>query len=150
MADPRAYLPVLEQPRFRRLAIAALAVLMLAALVLFLRRERERVEGHAFAIPSPRHRIMIEVLNGTARPGLARVATRLLRRHGFDVVFFGNADSPAEVTRILVRRGDPAQGRDVRVGLGVGRLIIEPDTLRRVDVTVILGDDYRPRAGLHP
>jgi hypothetical protein len=27
---------------------------------------------------------------------------------------------------------------------------IAPDTLRRVDVTVLLGQDYRPRLPLHP
>ena len=111
---------------------------------------RELVEGHAYAIPQPRGRVMVEVLNGTNRTGVARVATRALRREGLDVVFFGNAGAPADSTRILVRRGDPGRGRDVRDALGVGRVVIQPDTTRRVDVSVILGADYRIMGELHP
>ncbi|MGH7580231.1 MAG: LytR C-terminal domain-containing protein, partial [Gemmatimonadales bacterium] len=33
----------------------------------------------------------VEVLNGSRRSGAARAATRMLRRRGLDVVFFGNA-----------------------------------------------------------
>lgn len=111
---------------------------------------RELVEGHAYAIPQPRGRVMVEVLNGTNRVGVARVATRALRREGLDVVFFGNAGAPADSTRIVVRRGDPGKGRDVRDALGVGRVVILPDTTRRVDVSVILGADYRIMGELHP
>jgi hypothetical protein len=110
----------------------------------------EHVRGHAYAVPSPGRRITVEVLNGTGRQGLARVATRVLRERGIDVVFFGNADALADSTRVLVRRGDPGRGKDVVEALGTGRLRIEPDTLRRVDATVILGEDYRPKLELHP
>ena len=113
--------------------------------------EQEHVQGHAYAVPSPGRRVTVEVLNGTRRPGTARLATRLLRRHGLDVVFFGNADAPADSTRVIVRRGDPGRGRDVRAVLGVGRIVVEPDSLRRVDVSVVLGQDYRPRGEpFHP
>jgi hypothetical protein len=111
---------------------------------------RERVQGHAYAVPSPANRVTVEVLNGTRRQGLARVATRALRERGIDVVFFGNADTLADSTRVVVRRGDPGRGKDVVEALGAGRIRIEPDTLRRVDVTVIVGEDYRPRLPLHP
>ena len=111
---------------------------------------REHVRGHAYAIPSPDRRITVEVLNGSGRQGLARVATRVLREQGIDVVFFGNTDAPADSTRVIVRRGDPGRGKDVVEALGAGRLRIEPDTLRRVDATVILGEDYRPKLELHP
>ena len=87
----------------------------------------------------------MEVLNGTQRAGVARAATRMLRRRGLDVVFYGNADAAAESTRVIVRRGDPGVGRDVRQAVGIGRVVVEPDTLRRVDVTVILGPEFRPK-----
>ena len=112
--------------------------------------ERELVQGHAFPLPSPEGRITVEVLNGTRRPGAARVATRMLRRQGLDVVFFGNTEERADSTRVIVRRGDPGRGRDVRQALGIGHIVIEPDTLRRVDVSVIVGLDFRPRGELHP
>jgi hypothetical protein len=84
------------------------------------------------------------VLNGSRRSGAARAATRRLRREGLDVVFFGNAEHPADSTSVVVRRGDPAAGREVRLALGVGRIVVEPDTFRRVDVSVILGPDFAP------
>jgi hypothetical protein len=112
--------------------------------------ERERVTGHAYPLPAPDRRITVEVLNASGRAGLARGATRLLRRRGLDVVFFGNADDAADSTRIVVRRGDPGAGRDVRDALGMGRVTIVPDTLRRVDVSVILGRDFRIRGDVHP
>jgi hypothetical protein len=112
--------------------------------------EREHVRGHAYAIPTPNRRITVEVLNGTRRPGTARLATRMLRRQGLDVVFFGNAGERADSTTVIVRRGDPGRGRDVRQALGVGRIMVVPDTLRRVDVSVILGPDFRPKGAVHP
>lgn len=108
------------------------------------------MQGHAYPIPSPDRRITVEVLNGTRRAGAARLATRMLRRQGLDVVFFGNADAAADSTRVIVRRGDPGRGRDVRVALGVGRVMVEVDTLRRVDVSVILGQDFRAGGDLQP
>jgi basic membrane lipoprotein Med (substrate-binding protein (PBP1-ABC) superfamily) len=110
---------------------------------------REHVAGHAYAVPAPGRRIRVEVLNGTARPGLARTAARVLRQQGLDVVFFATGPA-AESTRVFVRRGDPGQGRDVVAALGGGRVVVEPDTLRRVDVSVLLGNDWRPRLPLHP
>ena len=65
------------------------------------------------------------------------------------MVFFGTGQV-ADSTRISVRRGDPGQGKTVAEALGVGRVMIEPDTLRRVDVSVLLGNDWRPRLPLHP
>jgi hypothetical protein len=99
----------------------------------------------AYSIPTPEHRIVVEVLNGTTRSGVARAATRMLRRRGIDVVYFGNAESPADSTRVIVRRGDPDRGRQVRQALGAGRVVVETDTLRRVDVSVVLGEDFRVR-----
>ena len=121
-----------------------------AATALLAPPERQQLQGHAYAIPAPARRVTVEVLNGTRRPGAARIATRMLRRQGLDVVFFGNADESADSTRVMVRRGDPGRGRDVRQALGVGRIMVAPDTLRRVDVSVVLGQDFRPRGEMHP
>ena len=106
--------------------------------------------GLAYPVPPREGRILVEVLNGTDRVGLARIATRALRREGVDVITSGNASRPAERTRIVVRRGDVARGRIVARALGTGEVEQEPDTLRRVDVSVYLGTDYRPVEPLHP
>ena len=105
---------------------------------------------HALAIPSPQGRVLVEVLNGSHRQGAARTATRMLRRQGLDVVFLGNADSMAETTRVIVRRGDRNKALYVAQALGAGKVVVETDTFRRVDVSVILGDDFRPRLPIHP
>jgi hypothetical protein len=74
----------------------------------------------------------------------------MLRRQGLDVVFLGNADSLADSTRVVARRGDVARARHVASALGSGLVLVETDTFRRVDVTVILGEDFRPAGDLHP
>lgn len=94
--------------------------------------------------------MQVEVLNGTRTQGAARTATRMLRSHGLDVVFLGNADSLADSTRVIVRRGDPGRARYVAAALGAGKVVVESDTFRRVDVSVILGEDFRPQLELHP
>lgn len=99
---------------------------------------------------APEGRVTIEVLNGTRRQGAARAATRVLRRQGLDVVFLGNADTLAESTRVVARRGDADRARYVAAALGVGLVEVEIDTFRRVDVSVILGEDFRPKLGVQP
>jgi hypothetical protein len=74
----------------------------------------------------------------------------MLRRQGLDVVFLGNADSLADSTRVVARRGDLARARYVAEALGAGLVTAETDTFRRVDVSVILGEDFRSAPDLHP
>lgn len=110
----------------------------------------------AFAVPGQEGpRIIVEVLNITRRSGLARTGTLVLRRAGIDVVGYGNA-APApersDSTRILVRRGDHAAGDRVRRALQVGTVVMQPDSTRLVDVSVLLGADFAARArfDFHP
>jgi hypothetical protein len=103
----------------------------------------------ARVVPRDR-RVIIEVLNGTERRGAARIATRMLRRAGFDVIFFGNAPAGADSTLILLRRGEDRPTAWLREALGTGVIRAEPDSLRRVDLTVILGPDWRWPPGVIP
>lgn len=105
---------------------------------------RDRVTGHAYDIPSGSDRTIVEVLNGSGRKGLARLGARRLRRYGVDVVYFGNDSLLRDTTQILVRRGNRDQGEQVRKVLGAGAIAVLTDTLKRVDVTVILGRDFTP------
>jgi LytR cell envelope-related transcriptional attenuator len=137
----------------RRGLIAALALAVIILLVMGLARtRRERVAGHAFPLPSPENRVLVEVLNASGRQGLARQATRALRRQGLDVIYFGNAEdgSRLDTTRVLVRRGEPGRAEQVARALGVGKVEQATDTLRRVDVTVLLGRDFPGTGELHP
>ena len=115
---------------------------------------RHRTLPQAFAIPGDTGpALTVEVINTTGKSGLARSGTRLLRAAGIDVVnYFASSDKPLDSTRIVVRRGTAATGERVRAVLKVGRVIVQPDSTRLVDVSVLLGADFAARAPLdfHP
>ncbi len=93
--------------------------------------------------------IVVEVRNGTSRAGLARQVARLLRERGVDVVSVGTSPARPDSTTVLVRRGNLAAGHEVARLLGGARVRPAPDSLLRVDLTVLLGADYRlPRGRL--
>jgi hypothetical protein len=142
--------PVLEQP-VRRLALIGAGVLLLAFLAVRYRSAPMALPDRAFPIPGEPDRLTAEVLNGSGKPGLARTATRVLRRGGVDVMFFGNSTGkPTDSTRLLVRQGDGAAARRAARLLGVGAPVMALDSTRRVDVTVILGADWQPPEEIHP
>ena len=104
----------------------------------------------AWPVPPAEGRVVVEVLNATDRTGLARLAARLLRAQGLDVIAVGNADTTLATTQVVVRRGAGDGARDAVRALGAGRVSTAIDTLRRVDLTVLLGADFRPTPPLHP
>jgi hypothetical protein len=111
-------------------------------------------QGHP--IPGDKNpAITVEVLNANGRPGDARVGTRVLRDAGIDVVYFGNAPAndggTLDSTRIIVRRGAEQVGERVRAALGQGRVEIQLDSSKLLDVSVLLGADFSPsRLNFHP
>lgn len=121
----------------------------LAAGIRYLTTRPELVEGHAFAVPPSSNRVVVEVLNGTEISGLARVGARVLRKAGFDVVYLATAPA-GDSTAVLVRRGDPEVAERVRRALGTGKVKAMPDSTRHVDITVILGPDFRGPPEIHP
>ena len=95
----------------------------------------------------------VEVLNASGTPGLAKVGTRMLRRAGIDVLTYGNAPETVgtlDSTRIVVRRGTEQVGRPVRRALGLGRVVVQLDSARLLDASVLLGADFAPRLEFHP
>ena len=95
-------------------------------------------------------RIKVEVLNASGKTGLARRATFALRDAGFDVVRFDNAEH-RDSTLVLARSGREDWARLVARALGGARVESRPDSLRYLDVTVLLGADWRPPAKpFHP
>jgi hypothetical protein len=152
MAYSRTYASILEQSRrhWRGLAVGGTLLLLAAGGGLLLKPESKSEAASAPHPMAPRGRVTVEVLNGSRRQGAARTATRVLRRSGLDVVFLGNADSMVRSTRIVARRGDSVRARYVAAALGTGAVAVETDTFRRVDVTVILGEDFRPKPEVHP
>lgn len=150
MDDSRVDDPVLERAGRRRLltAAAAVAVLALGVLGVMLAAPGDGDDGPAPWIEG--ERVVVEVLNGSGRTGLARQVTRRLRTRSLDVIYFGNAAGPSDSTLVLVRRGPLAQGHEAARALGQGVVRLEPDSLRRVDVTILLGRDYSAPAGGPP
>lgn len=134
--------------RFYRPALGGLALVGMAAVAWAVLRHDPAEPGHSALLDEAR--VVVEVFNGSGRRGLARTATRELRRAGFDVIYFGTGNDTVSATLVLARRGDSSAAVRVTRALGVGRARVQTDTLLRVDVTVLLGSDYRPPPLLRP
>lgn len=95
-------------------------------------------------------RVRVEVLNATAVRGLARRATAYLRDLGYDVVANGNAAERRASSAVLVRRDDGevhAWAARAARAMGGAAVVDRPDSLRYVDLTVLVGADWRPPPG---
>ncbi len=92
----------------------------------------------------PTTRVRVEVLNAGGVAGLARDATEYLRDSGFDVVDFGNAaDFDADSSIVLDRVGQFENARAVADVLGINNVRSQPDSNLYLDVSVLLGSDWR-------
>ncbi len=90
-------------------------------------------------------RILVRVVNATKTNRLARRATLLLRDYGYDVVDFDSDPINLRTATVIeVNTGKTELGERLKRILGVGLLEARPDTLRYVDLTVFLGDDWTP------
>jgi hypothetical protein len=141
----------------RRYGRILLALIVLGALAWFGVRALNNRSGKTAAAAVPDNakppagvRIKVEVLNGTRTKGLARRATQYLRELGFDVVGSGTNPDQMPATLVLDRSGHPDWAR--RVGKAMNAVVLErPDSSRYLDVTVILGADWRaPALPFHP
>jgi len=135
--------------RARQLALAAtvLVVLVLAgSLVAGLVGDRpaDSAPPSSPAAAPRAARVRVEVLNAAGIPGLARTVTDHLRDRGFDVVYFGNGRgfSP-DTSLVLDRAAHPDAARQVADALGIRRVLSRPDSTLYLDVTVVLGKDWK-------
>ena len=136
-------------PRRRRYGRIVLVILILAvigAIVWF--------AAHAFSNPTGQSvpddarapegvRIKVEILNATKTRGLARKATLLLRDRGFDVVGSGTDVEPRAKTVVYDRSSHPDWARLVGRAMNAP-VVSRPDSSRYLDVTVLIGADWRP------
>ena len=90
-------------------------------------------------------RIKVEVLNATLIKGLARRATLFLRDRGFDVVAIGTAAKQRPETMVIDRSRHPEWARLVANAFRA-TVTSRPDSSRYVDVTVLVGANWRPPA----
>ena len=90
-------------------------------------------------------RVRVEVLNAGGTESMARLATDHLRDRGFDVVYFGNADTfGQDSTLVLDRSARPRAAAAVGQALGTHWVESRPDANLYLDVTVLLGSDWAP------
>jgi hypothetical protein len=88
-------------------------------------------------------RIKVEILNATKTRGLARRATFFLRDRGFDVVAVGTSREQRGTTLVLDRSGHP-QWAALAAKAFNAKVESRPDTSRYLDLTVLVGADWRP------
>ena len=100
--------------------------------------------GDSLAQAPPGQRVRVQVVNATTVRGLARRATRWLRDRGFDVVEVGNSAQQLDETLVLDRSGHPEWARRAARAMGGARVEARADTLRYLDLTVLVGRSWRP------
>ena len=132
--------------RGRRLAIVALVAVAGGAIWWMTRSGNPATAERPRVLVPAGVRVKVEVLNATRTRGLARRATFALRDAGFDVVKFTSDTAQRDTTLVLDRSGHDQWARLVLRALGTGRVESRPDSSRYVDVTVLLGGDWRPPA----
>jgi hypothetical protein len=92
----------------------------------------------------PGVRIRVQVLNATPTRGLARRATGYLRDRGFDVVDVATAPEARDSTLVIDRSGHLEWAQLVARALGGAAIESRLDSSRYLDVTVLVGRDWRP------
>ena len=100
-------------------------------------------------VEHPNQNIEVEVLNGCGVPYLAALTTDFLRSKHFDVVFSGNARNQQYQHTLILQRNEKIESlKNIADSFGVDwddskHVIILPNESLCLDVTVILGADYR-------
>ncbi len=90
-------------------------------------------------------RIKVEVINATTVRGLGRRATIFLRDRGFDVVGITTSREVRDSTLVIDRSGHADWAALVGKALRA-RVEVRPDSSRYVDITVLIGANWRPPA----
>ena len=100
-------------------------------------------------VEHPNQSIEVEVLNGCGIPYLAAKTTDYLRSKKFDVVFSGNARNQQYQHTLIILRNEKvesfikiANSFDIDY-TDITHIQVTPDESLCLDVTVILGADYR-------
>lgn len=90
--------------------------------------------------------IQVEILNGCGIDDLASQTRNYVRDHGFDVVKVGNYEtSDLDSSMVIDRVGDMESAQKVANVLGISRkrVLQELDSDIYLDVSIVLGKDYR-------
>ena len=131
-----------KRPRNRLTDIIIIAALGLT--ILFVISSIMRVQPESKPARVIPENIKVEVLNGCGESGVAAQIRRLLQDRGFDVVRVDNAEVfTYPFTIIKDRQGNWEAARLVGDALNRSDVIQALDENRLLDVTVVVGRDYR-------
>lgn len=102
-------------------------------------------EGASSGLPRVPAGIKIAIQDSTRRSRNVQAVMNNLRQSGFENVEVDTAYSePLSTTRIVAQQGDGESAETVRRSLGFGEVRIESTGNLASDVTIQLGQDYRP------
>lgn len=87
--------------------------------------------------------ITIEVLNGTSRNGLANSVAEKLKAEGYNVTKIGNYKTTSNIVTSVINRTDGNYASQIKKVIGIGKIKDEKESGSKVDVTLILGADYK-------
>lgn len=87
--------------------------------------------------------ITVEVLNATSRSGLASKVAEKLKNEGYNVTKIGNYKTTTNISTKIVNKTDENYAKPIKEFLNIGKIETEKDENAKVDVTVILGSDYK-------
>ena len=135
------------RPRRWSLLLGTLVVGVLLGWVAsqYLAEPRPDLDPPAAPVVRVTERVRVEVLNGGGVPGVARAATQILRDAGFDVVTYQNAKNFSEGPSVVVDRAGRAHwAEQAATVLGIESVESRPDSAKLLEVTVLLGKEWRP------
>jgi hypothetical protein len=120
------------------LSLLALSVILFSLSTIFAWLYNERSE-----IPKP-PAASIEILNGCGIEGAAMELTSILRKNGYDVVDFRNAERFDYANTVVIVRGlSPEEGEVLTASLGCEHLIRESPEPGAADVSIVMGEDWK-------
>jgi predicted GTPase len=119
-------------------------MVVLGLTILFVISSIVRVRSQGDPVELSPESIKVEVLNGCGESGVAGQVRRLLQDRGFDVVRVDNAEVfTYPITIVKDRRGNREAAELVAEALGRWPTIEALDERKLLDVTVVIGRDYR-------
>lgn len=89
------------------------------------------------------NKIKVQVVNYTDIKKLAEEIRTTLEASGYEVSS-GNAKSNTPMKTLIVEKNDKKAGAEIHKILKAGKVVKWPDAKSRFDVTVIIGDDFKP------
>jgi len=106
-------------------------------------KETEPRDNTDYGEDIPKKKIRVEIVNYTGNAKIANEVASTLKAGGFEVSVTELKPDPEKKT-VIIERNDRKAGSAVLDILKAGKVIKAPDPKSKYDVTLSIGDDYRP------